>query len=163
MIRYISLRNILDRILRNPILKGLDFEKAVDDCVDFLEILGIPVTFEDKLFEGTVHDYRIELPCDIGYIKQVLIDNTPVREATDTFHNHYHCLCIDREPYMFKSRDLTMTIQDGYLFSSKKCCNVKIAYKGIKTDEEGYPMIPDHRSFINALEKFIEQKHLRIQ
>ena len=163
MVNFVSLKIIIDRILRNPILRDVQFEKVIDDCVDFLEILRIPITFVDKFFEGTATDYRLELPCDIGYIKQVLINNKPVREATDTFHHHYHCLCIDRTPFMFKSNDMTMTVQDGYLFTSEKCCNVKIAYMGIKTDDEGYPMIPDHRSFMNALEKYIEWKHLRMQ
>jgi|GEM_PF-5639396 len=157
------MRIILDRLLRNNLLKELTFERAVDDTVDFLEIMGIPVMFEDKYFEGRAENYRLELPCDIGYIKQVLIDNKPVREATDTFHNHYHCMCIDRQPEMIIANDLTMTIENNYLFTSIPCCNVKIAYKGIKTDEDGYPMIPDHRAFLNALEKYVETKYIRIQ
>ena len=160
---FVSLKVLLDRLLRNPMMSGVSFEKAVDDCVDFLEILKIPVTYVDKLFEGKVCDYRLELPCDIGYVKQVLINGIPVREATDTFHNHYHCMAIDNQPYMYRSKDLAMTMQDGYIFTSLKDCDISIAYKGIKTDDMGFPMIPDHRAFINGLEKYIEMKYLRVQ
>jgi len=161
--KFTSMKIILDRLLRNNLMKDITFETVVDYCVDFLEIMKIPIMFEDKYFEGQAEDYRLELPCDIGYIKQVMLNNIVVREATDTFHNHYNCMCIDRQPMMVIANDLTMSIEDNYMFTSLPCCNVKIAYKGVKTDSEGYPMIPDHRAFFNALEKYVENKYIRIQ
>jgi len=122
----------------------------------------MPVFFTDRLFKGEIEDYRVELPCDIVYINQVLINDIPVRQATDTFHNHYECMCVDNRPYTFTSRDLTITMENGYLFSSLKCGKVQISYKGILTDDQGYPMIPDNRAFINALEKYAENKHIRM-
>lgn len=144
-------------------MKDLSFEKVVDDAVDFLEILKIPVMLVDKYFEGHLRDYRIELPCDIAFILQVLVDDIPAREATDTFHTHYHCMCIDNSPRLFKAADYTFKTESGFLYSSKECCNIKISYKGILTDEEGYPMVPDDRIFLNALEKYVENKYIRIQ
>jgi hypothetical protein len=153
--RYVSLYQIMDRLLHNPLLTEVSFERVVDYTIDFLEIVNAPVSFVDRYFEGRLEDYMLELPCDIVQIKQVLIDDVAVRLTTDTFISH----CGKGS---FNVGDVTFTIQNGYLQSSTKCGNVKIAYKGILTDDNGYPMIPDNRVFFNALEKYVESKHLRI-
>ena len=157
----------MDRLLHNPLLKDISYERMIDETINFLEILKIPVFFGDKLFEGKLKDYRLELPCDMIYVKQVLLNGVPARHATDTFHEHYHCLQDSmiyamREPYSFTCSDFTITMQNGYLHASLKNADVQIAYKAILTDENGYPMIPDHRAFTNALEKYIEHRHLRL-
>lgn len=58
------------------------------------------------------------------------------------------------------STDLTYTIVPGYLRFNMKDGYVMLAYTRIPVDEEGYPMIPDHISFIEAVYWYIVTKLL---
>lgn len=62
---YISIKIILDRLLRHPLLQDLPFETAVDYTLDFLRIVGVPKIFEDRSGTVEVKNYRAVLPCDL--------------------------------------------------------------------------------------------------
>lgn len=61
MNEYISLKVILDRILRHPLMQELQFEAAVDYTVDFMRIVGTPKMFEEKVSKIEVKNYRADL------------------------------------------------------------------------------------------------------
>ena len=157
--KYVSIKVILDRLLRNPMLEGISFESVVDYTVDFMGILGVPGTFEDKPFTDKICNYKVKLPCDFIEDIQVLINNIPARYATDTFHKSYDCSTdYIKEPhvsnYHYSNRpaDSTFAIQGNYIFTSTKDGDLKMMYRAIHTDEEGYPMIPENSKFLRALE-----------
>jgi hypothetical protein len=62
-----------------------------------------------------------------------------------------------------KGKDIpTYKIQGSCLFTSIKDGEVEIAYIGIKTDDEGYPMILDNSSYLRALELYIKKQWFTI-
>lgn len=161
--QYESIKIILDRLLRNNVLNGLSFESVIDYTVDFMDIVGIPAVYEDKFHDTDIVNYRAKLPCDFIDDIQLLISTSPrgnnmatAREATDTFHADYSCNKLSR------TSDFTYSIGNGYIFTSIETGKLKLAYKAIKTDEEGYPLLPANRTFLNALEWFIKYKYYTI-
>lgn len=153
--RYISIKQILDDTLDHPLLRDLSFERAVNHVVHFIRLIGMPDIFEERTERVPIDDYRGKLPCDLESIIQVRVcggihDNEVLRYTTDTFHMSDKKSC---------SYDLTYKVQNTVIYTSLKKGTIEIAYRGFAVDDEGYPLIPDDSSFIQALEFYIKKKH----
>lgn len=159
MIRYVSLRQIMDDITDHPLLKDISFDRVVNYTVSFIRIVGMPKEFNEEIAVIPINDYRGLLPCNLESIIQVRMYNTcnkdyrVFRYSTDSFH------MSDNKG---NSYDLTYKVQGGVIFTSVKDCNIEIAYRTIPVDSEGYPMIPDNGSFIRALESYIKKQAFNI-
>lgn len=164
--RYTSLKVVADRVHRNPLLNGISFEAILDYTIDFLHIVGVPAEFIDKLYEIEFIDYRAPLPEDFVESNQVIINDRVARYATDTFHNLYSELetttnyaLNDKLP---RAADYAFSINNSYIYLSKEKGNLKMSYKAIPVDEDGWPLIPDNPVFFRALSLYIEKEHCRI-
>jgi hypothetical protein len=56
--------------------------------------------------------------------------------------------------------DLTYMIKPGYIKTNIETGFLMLAYQAIPTDKEGYPMIPDNQSYIDAIYWYIVMKLL---
>lgn len=180
-----SIRTVLDKILRDHIFDGLTLDLAVDWCIEFFEIVGVPNTFIEKkklLYVGKCPKgktdpatfYKAKLPEDFFSVITVLIDGHPARYATDTIHNFYDQERLGNpwygsstDPRKLKPTvDWTYSIDNGVLRVSEKICRVELFYNAIAIVEEGedkgLPLIPDNQVFITALKSYIEYQFLRI-
>ena len=155
MDRYISLKQILDDVLDHPLLKDVSFERAVNHAVHFIRIVGMPRAFNEKTELVEIDNYRGALPCDLDNIIQVRTQDScshhhgVFRYTTDSFHMSEN---------KHNSYDLTYKVQGNVIFTSMKKGTIEIAYRALQVDSEGYPMIPDNSSYINALELYIKKK-----
>lgn len=155
MIRYISIKEILDNITDHPLLKDVSFERAVNYAVQFIRIVGMPKEFNEKTELVEINEYRGSLPCDLENIIQV--------RTHDKCGNHYEVFRYSTDSFHMsdtkqKSHDLTYKVQGGIIFTSIKEGTIEIAYRAIPVDADGYPMIPDNSSFARALELFIKKQ-----
>lgn len=159
MIRYISLKQALDDVLEHPLLKDVSFERAVNHTVNFIRKVGMPRAFNEKTELVTIENYRGLLPCDLDNIIQVRTHNEcgnsyrVFRYSTDSFH-----MSESKQ----ESYDLTYKVQGNIIFTSMKDGIIEIAYRALVVDSEGYPMIPDSSSYIEALELYIKKKCFNI-
>lgn len=164
MERYESLKIILDRLLRNSVLNGISYESVIDYTIDFIEIVGIPSVYNDKIYEAEIDNYRVSLPCDFIEDIQILLCNNKsnnfktARQATDTFHEYMSCM---NKKNIIHS-DYTYSINRNFIFTSLEAGRLKMAYRAILTDDEGYPMLPSSRVFQEALEWYIKYKYYTI-
>lgn len=155
MIRYISIKEILDNLLDHPLLRDLTFERAINYVIHFIRIVGMPKAFNEKTELVNIEDYRGLLPCDLDSIIQIRTHNEcghsceVFRYSTDSFH-----MSKNKQD----SFDLTYKVQGNVIFTSIKEGTIEIAYRAITVDSEGYPMIPDNSSFIRALELYIKKQ-----
>lgn len=151
---YTNIRLILDKLLRHPLMQDLSLESAVDYCVDFMRIVGVPSMFEEKVETITVENWRASLPADYHEMIQVRIKGQTgktLRYSTDSFH-----MSED------SNNSLSYKIQGNMIYTSMKECDLEIAYKSILVDQEGYPMIPNNSSFTRALESYIKKQWFTI-
>ena len=150
--RYESLKTIGDRLLRNNVMKGIAWEAIIDYTIDFMDIVGVPDIYEDKLWESNIEYHRAELPCDYAEEKFITINGRSATHATDPLHQHYNVVGSN-------SSTFTYTINNNFLFSSVSHGKLSMNYKAIMTDAEGYPMVPAKREFAVALEWYIKKQY----
>lgn len=153
MNEFISIRRILDDLLDNPLLQDLTLERVVNYTVEFIRKVGMPKVYLDKTVELNIKDYRAPLPCDLVSIIQVKDKklDLALRSNSDSF-------------YLFskESNGYTYKVQGGIIYTSMKEAVLIVAYKAIPIDCDGYPMILDNSSFIEALELYITKKRYKI-
>lgn len=175
IINYKSLGTILWRVLKNPLAAELTYEEAAEYALEFIKLLGAPVAYEDKLDLLELQMYKAELPCNILNIRGIRYINidengnqgsaTALRESTNIYHldpsEHVSTENLESRNQRNASRtEFTYSIQRGILFTSICDGVVEISYKGIATDEEGYPMVPDNEKVTLGLEYYILSRYL---
>lgn len=150
---YISIREILSRILRHPLLEDTTLEEALQYTLDFIHAVGIPYIYTDKETTLKIENYRALLPCDLIAINQVYHEDSKkcIRSMTDTFINNNN----DKGENTFKT-------QGTVIYTSFKEGTIKISYKAIPIDDEEIPMIPDNPIFLKALELYIKKERFTV-
>lgn len=151
--RYISIKVILDNLLDHPMLQNITLERVISYTIRFMQLVGMPKLFIDRVATLEVNDYMANLPCD--FIKPIQVRDNKTHEvflsATDSF---------------FKAHDNTnfptYKIQGTVLHSSIKECTIDLSYEAIPVDEEGYPMLINNEAFLRALELFIKKSYFTI-
>jgi hypothetical protein len=161
VISYKSMGSVLWTVLRNPLAAELTADEASEYGLEFLKLLGAPVAYEDKVSDPlplTMH--KAELPCDILYLQGVrsvevdkhlkVTSGSALRSATDVYHK-----AGDSD-----STENTYSISKGIIFTSQPTGYVQVSYRGIATDEDGYPMIPDNQKVMLGMEYYILSRYL---
>jgi hypothetical protein len=168
---YKSLGTILWALLKNPLASELTYEEAAEYALECIKLLGAPVLYLNKIVKLDLVSHKAELPCDILYIEGIRYydGNTSypitMREATNIYHINPEEFTNEQDTDFdlrgnHRRNEFTYTIQKGIIFSSIDEGCVEVAYKGIATDEEGYPLIPDHQKVQLALEYYILSRYL---
>ena len=157
MERYISIKEVLDNLLDNPLLQDLTLERVVNYTVDFIRKVGMPKIYIEKTANLEIKEYRALLPCDFHKMIQVRVFregySQVFRSSTDSFH-----LSKDKGD----SHDLTYKLQGQAIYTSMKNGTIEIVYQAIPVDCDGYPMIADNSSFREALELYITKKRYKV-
>lgn len=144
---YISIRQILDDLLADNMMKELTLERAVNYAVEFIKVIGMPAVFENKTAKIEISQYRGVLPCDFYEMVQVReVGGPTLVYSLGSFNDKNH---------------LSYKIQGNIIFTS---CNkdIEIAYQAIKVDQEGFPLIIDNGTFARALELYIQKRWFTI-
>lgn len=171
--KWTNLKIVADKILRDPIFIGLNFETIIDYFIDFITIVGVPELFDEKFTntEIPILNYRATLPIDFLEEITVSIDHKIARTATDTYfgnYKEYEDLNSTTEYFPDRRSEPTYKIKGNYIYLSKKEGNLLLKYKCIatETDEEsvdfGIPLLPDDPVFILALQSYIEVQFLKM-
>lgn len=162
-VRYINIQEILSRLLRHPMLQKLNLETAIQYTVDFIGIFGLPEMYEDKEVIIEIENFRGLLPCDLIAVNQVmdLCDNSCLRSMTDTFMpTNYNrgkktigYSCADEKTFKTHNRVIFTSFEKG---------KIKVNYKSIPVDEDGFPLIIDNSAYLLALESYIKVREFTI-
>lgn len=158
--KYISIKEIADRIKRGRLYKELPFESILDYAVDVMKLIvaeqylvTLPALIDIKQYKGA-------LPCGFEYMKSCTkYDDKkgayyPMHKNTDNFSTVYQNTTkpINTEfTYDTNNHAIFTNFEEGKLF---------IVYKSIPVDGEGYPMIPDNVNVKLAVENYIKYNHL---
>ena len=161
MTKYISIRQVLDNLMDNPLLQDLSLERAVNYAVRFIQKVGMPSIFLEKTEEIKIENYRGKLPCDFYEMIQVRavghncdgVFHEVFRYSTDSFH---------MSPNKTRDNELTYKLQGSCIFTSMKEGTIEIAQRAFNTDDEGFPLLPDNASFLRALELYIKKSRFTI-
>jgi len=170
--KWTNLKIVADKILRDPIFIGLNFESIIDYFIDFITIVGVPELFDEKFTntEIPITNYRAVLPDDFLEEIVVSIDQRVARTSTDLYFGNYQEYqdLSPNEYFPDKRSEPTYKIKGGYIYLSKKEGNLLLKYKCIATETDtesedfGIPLLPDDPVFILALQSYIEIQFLKI-
>lgn len=154
---YVSIKEILSRLLRHPLLQDVTLESAVQYTLDFIGIFGMPKLYQDKEEIVHVEEFRAKLPCDLISINQIKECKSGVclRYMTDNFMPREH---YDKSVGYKVPQELTFKTQGQVLYVSFKTGDVSISYKSIPTDKDGYPLLIDNSVFLKTLEAYIKRE-----
>ena len=157
MERYISIKEVLDNLLDNPLLQDLTLERVVNYTIDFIRKVGMPKVYIEKIANLEVKEYRALLPCDFHKMIQVRAFNEGYSQVFRSSTDNFHFSNNKRD-----SHDLTYKLQGQVIYTSMKNGTIEIAYQAIPVDCDGYPMIADNSSFREALELYITKKRYKV-
>lgn len=177
-IQYTNIRRVLDDITEHPLLRDVTLEQVIRHTIRFISLHGYPQLYQDKIDTVDIKDFRGLLPCDLISIIQVKDLKTDVclRSMTDTFtpglrpktdmRNQPKNLLNNMKspvdtciPLMQEYREeSSFKTQGRIIFTSFPEGKVEIAYKAIPVDEDGFPLLIDNETYLNALEAYIKVK-----
>lgn len=178
-IRYTNIRRVLDNLTEHPLLRDLTLEQAVKYAIRFISIHGYPRLYEDKIEDVEIHEFRGILPCDLISIIQVkdlksgiclraMTDNFapgmrpepphPMESHKDLLHNVHPRRDLYIPPTYRHMEELSFKTQGRIIYTSFPEGVVQIAYKSIPVDEDGFPLLIDNETYLNALEDYIKMK-----
>ena len=151
---YISIKEVLSRLLRHPLLQDLSIEAAIQYTLDFFAAMGLPNIYADKVTTICIDNFRGVLPCDLIAINQVRLARNGVcmRAMTDSFNGTHS---EDKGELSFKT-------QGSVIFTSFKTGDIELSYKAIPTDDDGLPLLPDNPVFLKTLELYIKKEWFTI-
>lgn len=165
-IQYTSISRVLDNLKDDENMQNLTLEQVVRHTLRFMEKFGFPRLYTDNMAEVEIHEFRGVLPCDLISIIQVRDTKTDIclRAMTDSFNPgiEMEAGIKDRnKPYKVPYREevfhheMSFKTQGRIIYTSFPEGKVEIAYKAIKVDEDGFPMLIDNEVYLDALEAYI--------
>jgi hypothetical protein len=177
-IQYTNIRRVLDDITDHPLLRDVTLEQVIRHTIRFIALHGYPQLYQDKIETVDIRDFRGLLPCDLISIIQVKDLDTDVclRAMTDTFtpglrpkpdmRNQPKDLLDNMKPpvdtYIPPMQEYreepSFKTQGRIIFTSFPEGRVEVAYKAIPIDEDGFPLLIDNETYLNALEAYIKVK-----
>ncbi len=158
---FVSLKYVVEKIYRDT---GINKELPLDDCVSWiyeaLMFIGAFGQYEVKLVELTVANHKTELPCDFIDMIDISHHGLPLYYAGKSLINNFFCHdCkistfdnttisgINKEYFQFQgNQTLATSFRDGH---------VCITYTALPTDDEGFPMIADNVSYLQACSSYV--------
>ena len=149
-INYISINELASRLLENPLLSDINIEQIVRHTLDFMTKFGINGIYQDKEAILTVQDYRVLLPCDLIRIIQIKDCKSDLcfRQMTSSY------IPTDND----RDYELTFKTQGRVLYTSIKECTIRLAYKAIPIDDDGFPLLIDNPLYLKTLELYIKKE-----
>lgn len=165
---YISINSIFSALLANPLMEGITPSDIARYTFEIISLMGVPMLYDNKVETIEIKNYRGDLPCDILYIQQTrkLTQGgfMSMRYSADTFTSAYHEIGSPDVKYDYDvARDFYYSLNHGKIYTSFEEGTIEMSYKSIATDEEGFPLIPDHVKFKRTVEAYIKLKWYEIQ
>jgi hypothetical protein len=159
--KLISVGSILWKVLRQPIAADLTYDQAAEYVLEFLRLIGAPLSYIDKVERLELVSYKTAIPQNLITIRGVRYvgenecelgsGGIAMTYATDIYHMDPEDCNLTEYTYVTQSCVLTASVKEGF---------IDISYKAIATDEYGYPLIPDNESYSMGLEYYILHRHL---
>lgn len=64
-INMISIKELMARVTGHPLMQDVTLEQGIRYTVDFINIVGYPEIYKNKLADVEIHEHRGLLPCDL--------------------------------------------------------------------------------------------------
>ncbi len=168
---YISINEIISKFLSDADIQHeqIRISDFVVWCSEALKKIGGYNTFEKKVAgkDGEplleFENYKAKLPCDFYKIVQLGFSSSQtggfesMRTATGNFDSIFDGTEIGEN---VSGDDRVYTLRPPYVYINQPTGYGLLAYIAIKTDSDGYPMIPDDEYMKEAMYWYLQMKYL---
>ena len=169
--KYVSLKQVIDRIKRGKLYKELPYESAIDYGVQAYRLLASEKAEVTKPGKIEIINYRGVLPGDLERIVQTaavqcdskgrLSSPVAMRYSTGSFSSVQHCYGSPDLGNGKHRSDMTYSLNNNYIITGFETGTVLMAYKGLAMDDdECTPMVPDNVNVLLAVEYYIKSRYL---
>jgi len=149
---YVSIKTIFSKIKKYPYTEDLKIEDVAESLSVIYGMIGAPLILEDKSVDLEIKNNRVELPNDLVQVEAVfyLNDNksTIMNYSSSIYNNPIISQnCFNKKysnGYEYSCNRYTITTN-----ATNGC--IRISYKAIPIDKEGFPLVPDNEKFKEAL------------
>jgi len=153
----VSIKMIADRLMRNPLMKDLNYEFIVDNAIQVLRILDAPSIYVKRREGLNVVNFRALKPIDMVKIDGISrVDSgspIPLSSSEDDSQDFFHV-----GNNMPSRKDFTYSINSKYINVNFEKGDIHIIYKAIAVDEECYPLVLDDETLLRCVESYIKWK-----
>lgn len=153
----VSIKMVADRLMRNPIMKDLNYEFIVDNAIQVLRILDAPSIYVTKRERLNVVNFRTLKPIDMIKIDGITRTDTgrpiTLSSSEDISQEFFHA--GGSTP---SRRDYTYSLNSKYVSVNFETGTIDIIYKAIAVDEECYPLVLDEETLLRCIESYIKWK-----
>lgn len=172
---YVSCRKVISKVLTD-----LDLQEDNHRILDMVEWSGealkkigafpqmvTKVLGKEGLPLLQIEDYQAKLPSDLHTVNQIAFCKQPegpfyaMRSGTGSFSSNHGLSSnpnLNNETSTILSSDWFYNITGGYIKTNLKEGYLLISYQAIPTDSDGYPLIPNDESFLEAIYWYINMK-----
>lgn len=173
-IQYTNINRVLDNLHDHPMLSDITLEQVVRHTIRFISKHGYAKLYQNKQEDIEIHDFRGMLPCDLISIIQVRdnITGISMRAITDSYmpREHKKGKCVDPmnninkpKPWYIPSErpfpdEPAFKTQGRVIYTSFPEGLITVAYRAIPIDENGFPLLIDDETYLDALEAYIKMK-----
>tara|TARA_R110002020_G_scaffold100855_1_gene238053 strand:+ start:19502 stop:20209 length:708 start_codon:yes stop_codon:yes gene_type:complete len=153
----VSIKMVADRLMRNPLMKDLNYEFIVDNAVEVLRLLSAPSLYVNRREGLNVANYRALKPIDMIRVSELVRTDQGVSIPLVTSEN------VSQE-FFGQGGDQPIRATNTYNLNSKfinlnfETGTIVLTYKAIATDEECYPLILDDAALLRCVESYIKWK-----
>lgn len=154
----VSIKMIADRLMRNPLMKDLNYEFIVDNALQVLRILEAPSLFITRREGLNVENYRALKPIEMIRVESIVrtdVNNMPITlTASEDISQEFYNVSNN----LPRRIDSTYSLNSKYVNLNFEKGKIEIVYKAIATDEECYPLILDNETLLRCVESYIKWK-----
>lgn len=163
-VKFVSVKNVISYIYSKI---NTQMELRHGDIIEWigeaLNTIGCKLLYEENVVILTTENHRALLPCNLVQIKQVTNKQaTALVYAPQTVAPHLSQYSrynnemkgYSRAAYNTRGSN-TFIIQHPYIITDKVSEELHIFYLGYKTDDEGFPYIPDIPEMMEALLAYV--------
>jgi hypothetical protein len=154
----VSIKMIADRLLRNPLMKELNYEFIVDNAIQVLRIIDAPSIYVTRREGLNVSNFRALKPIDMmkvegivrvdqGSVPQTLTHSEDISQ--EFFHVGGNLPSRTDGTYTLNSKHINVNFEKG---------KIHVIYKAIATDEDCYPLVVDNEVLLRCVESYIKYK-----
>ncbi len=162
--KYVSCRAIIEKAYRDMgMIDQLNFGDAVEWIGEAIEFIATPMQYIEKIQVICIKHRKGRLPIDMHLLMSAGASSETDIKCAKNFAqmrystDNYHMFCAQSHDCHCNS-DITYKVNDDYIFVNFDEGSVRLAYRAIPVDEEGYPRIPDDIKFKEAVTAHLKMK-----
>lgn len=170
--KYVSVKEIIEGVYRDAAIhEELDIWDIIEWAGEALELVGAGTSYEELVGEVCVKEHRSQLPCNFHILESISYKGFPLPLCSGTFGalsttstttstNTVDGKEVDKDNFPLTGRNNyppgeCYYINDNFIVTSFASGCLVLAFKGIKVDLEGFPMIPDNISYKKAIKAYV--------